>query len=65
MARVVIADSGPLIAFAWIDELGLLAELFGEVRIARSVRDECMAKPGADTRRIEEAIEAGWLVVTG
>ena len=63
MARVVIADAGPLIALACVDALILLRELFGKVYIPRSVRDECLAKPGADTRRIAEAIEEGWLVV--
>jgi len=64
MARVVIADAGPLIALACIDALGLLRELFDEVIIMGSVRDECLVKPGDDSRRISSAIEDGWLKVT-
>lgn len=63
MARVVIADAGPLIALACIDTLTLLRELFEEVFIMGSVRDECLAKPGDDSRRISRAIEDGWLKV--
>lgn len=63
MARVVIADAGPLIALACIDTLDLLREFFDEVFVAGSVRDECLAKPGDDSRRISSAIEDGWLKV--
>ncbi len=63
MARVVIADAGPLIALACIDALDLLRELFDEVIVTGSVRGECLAKPGDDNRRISSAIEDGWLKV--
>ena len=63
MARVVIADSGPLIALACVDALVLLRKLFDEVVITGSVRDECLAKPGDDSQRISRAIEDGWLKV--
>ena len=63
MARVVIADAGPLIALACIDTLTLLRELFEEIFIVEAVRDECQAKPGDDSRRISRAIEDGWLKV--
>lgn len=63
MAGIVIADAGPLIAFAVIDELAILQALFSSVVITDSVRDECLAKPGADAKRIEDAIATGWLVV--
>ncbi len=63
MARVVIADAGPLIALAFVDELELLRALFGQVQVTTSVLNECLAKPGSDARRIEAAIGAGWLMV--
>ena len=63
MARVVIADAGPLIAFATIDRPPILKGLFSELIITESVRNECAARPGADTRRIDAAIADGWLVV--
>ena len=61
MARVVIADAGPLIAFAGIDALAVLQKLFSEINITR---DECVAKPGADSQRIEAAIDEGWLITS-
>ena len=63
MAGIVVADAGPLIAFAVIDGLSILQQLFSSIVITDSVRDECLAKPGPDTKRIKAAIEAGWLVV--
>lgn len=63
MAGIVIADAGPLIAFAGIDELSVLPALFKQVSIANSVRRECMAKPGVDVQRITAAIDAGWLLI--
>ncbi len=61
MARVVIADAGPLIGLACIDVLEVLRALFGKVFITASVRDECLAKPGDDSSRISVALEEGWL----
>lgn len=63
MARIVIADAGPLIAFAIIDQLSILKTLFAEVCMTESVRDECLAKSGVDAQRINISIADGWLVV--
>ena len=63
MARVVIADAGPLTALAGIDELGILRDLFGQVAVPDAVKDECTAKKGRDAERIAAAISAGWLVL--
>ncbi|RLJ22876.1 DUF3368 domain-containing protein, partial [bacterium endosymbiont of Escarpia laminata] len=63
MARIVIADAGPLIAFAGIDGLSILQKLFSEITIVGSVKDECLAKPSVDAQRIEGALNNGWLVV--
>lgn len=57
MARVVIADAGPLIALAKLDALPLLGELFGSVLVPAAVHDECMAKDTLDSRRIGQAVE--------
>jgi len=62
MARIIIADAGPLIAFSSIDALAVLQKLFFEINIAEVVRHECLAKPGTDSQRIEAAIDEGWLV---
>ena len=56
MARIVIADAGPLIAFASVDLLFVLKALFSKLTITESVRAECGAKPGSDAQRIATAI---------
>jgi predicted nucleic acid-binding protein len=63
MARIVIADAGPLIALASIDVLPVLRGLFSQIYVTGSVRDECLAKAGADAQRIGAAIIEGWLHV--
>ncbi|MFB1488029.1 MULTISPECIES: hypothetical protein [unclassified Thiocapsa] len=63
MARVVIADAGPLIAFAGIDGLVVLRALFSRIRITGSVRKECLVTEGVDAQRIAAALREGWLVV--
>ena len=63
MARIIVADAGPLIAFAGVGQLELLRILFGEVVIPQSVKDECLAKPGEDAALIQQAITQGWLAV--
>jgi predicted nucleic acid-binding protein len=63
VARIVIADAGPLIALAGINQLSLLHSLFPALHMTGSVRDECLAKPGNDTDRIQAAVDEGWLIV--
>ena len=63
MARVVIADAGPLIAFAGIDGLCVLRALFSRTWITAAVRNECLAAEGVDAQRIAASIRDGWLVV--
>ncbi|QVL49994.1 MAG: DUF3368 domain-containing protein [Thiocapsa sp.] len=63
MARVVIADAGPLIAFAGIDGLVVLRALFSQIQITGSVRNECLVTEGVDAQRIAAALREGWLVV--
>ncbi|KAA3651094.1 MAG: DUF3368 domain-containing protein [Rhodocyclaceae bacterium] len=56
---MVVADSGPLIAFARLSALGVLHEMFGKVLVPRVVADECtfqLHRPGAQA--IAAAIEA-------
>ncbi len=64
MARIVIADAGPLIAFASIDALSVLRGLFSGIYVTESVKEECQGKPGIDARRIEAAVDEGWLVIS-
>ncbi len=60
---VVISDAGPLIALAKVDSLFVPRVLFSRIRIPEAVRDECVRKPGEDTRRIEQAVDDGWIDV--
>lgn len=58
---VVIADAGPLIALAKINQLHLLTALFGEVLITQAVADECLRGQSADAVLIKQALDSGWL----
>ena len=60
---VVVVDTGPLIALANTDTLSVLHHLFGRCCLPEAVRTECFARHEVDTRRIEQALGAGWLVV--
>lgn len=55
--EVVVSNTTPLIALAWLEQLDLLPQLFGQVHIPQAVFDEFRAKPGA-----VEIPEASWLV---
>ena len=64
MTRVVIADTGPLIALARIGQLDLLRRLYGRVVVPPAVHAELAIdsnRPGAKVLAGEFA--AGWIVV--
>ena len=60
--RVVIADAGPLIALARIDQLGLLPGLFGQISITTQIAAELLGG-GAfpDTPLLGAALSQPWL----
>jgi predicted nucleic acid-binding protein len=58
---VVIADAGPLIALAKINQLELLPALFSTVLITQAVADECLFSPSSDADLIAAALQVGWL----
>ena len=60
---VVVSDAGPLIALAKTDSLFIPRMLFSRIRIPEAVERECSQKPGDDSRRIEEAVQDGWIGV--
>ena len=65
MAKSVVADAGPLIAFGRIGKLDLLPQVLGEILVPNAVVAECLAdpeKPGA--RAIREALRARLLIKT-
>lgn len=58
--KVVVADSGPLIALARLDLLALLNRMFDEVQVPEVVFAECVARPElVDAKRIQSAADAG------
>jgi predicted nucleic acid-binding protein len=60
--KVVIADAGPLIALARINQLGLLARLFGTVTVTSPVVAEVLAGGDfPDTAALAQALTEPWL----
>ena len=60
--KVVVSDSGPLIALGRLDLLALLPALFAQVQVPQEVLIECLARPAnADAVRIQAAVAQGWL----
>jgi uncharacterized protein len=51
----VVSNTGPLIALAKADSLGILKALFETVLTPPAVQRELFAKVGAESRRLEEA----------
>lgn len=62
--QVIVADSGPLIALAILDQLPLLNQLFTEVLLPEEVFKECTVKPeSSGAKEITLATESGRLTV--
>ena len=63
MSRIIVADTGPLIALALVDLLPALSEMFSKVYIPHAVLAEAIhdaAKPGA--KAITTALAQGWII---
>jgi len=61
---VVVADTGPLIAFARLDLLALLPEMLGTLLVPEVVLDECLYVPARpDAQAIQQAADAGLLEI--
>lgn len=61
---VIIADAGPLIGLAHLQQLELLHQVFGEVLITNTVHAEILPTlEYADKTMMQAALEAGWLKV--
>ena len=58
--KVVVSDSGPLIALGRLDLLTLLPALFAQVQAPQEVLIECLARP-ANAVLIQAAVAQGWL----
>ena len=62
--RLVVADTGPLIALACLDLLELPAELFQQVLLTPTVLQECEAKPDrGEGVAIRREVDAGQLLL--
>ncbi|MEA1907014.1 MAG: hypothetical protein U9N12_08710, partial [Euryarchaeota archaeon] len=65
--RIAVSNSGPLTHLARIGRLNILKELFGTVVIPTDVKIEVVdcgkAEGAADAFLIEEATNAGWIVI--
>jgi uncharacterized protein len=58
LRKVVIADAGPLIAFARLGQLGLLTQVFAQVLVTEEVFAECTYRPDfPETQPIREAAQ--------
>ena len=57
---IIIADAGPFIALARIDQLSLLPALFGEVVVTEAVATELLAGVFTETTRLKAALSAPW-----
>jgi len=60
----VVSDTGPLIALAKVDHLRVLQQLYRRVEIPPAVHGELLAKPGAETPRLESAFRSFFDVTT-
>lgn len=62
MRKIVIADAGPLIAFARVQQLRLLPQMFERVLVTDEVIAECTVRPDfAESQAIQEAFKNQWL----
>ena len=52
----IVADTGPLIALAKVDQLGLLERLFSQVIITPAVHRELLAKAGPEAVQLDRAL---------
>jgi uncharacterized protein len=62
MGKVIVADTGPLIALALVELLPVLQKLFSDVYVPVGVLEEATkecSKPGA--KAIKLAVEKGWV----
>lgn len=60
--RVVVSDTTPLIALAWLEQLDLLPTLFESIHIPQAVHDELHRNP--DKIGSSDLMYAPWLMVT-
>lgn len=64
MTREIVADTGPLIALARVERLGLLQQLYGRIVVPSAVHTELAIgsdRPGA--RVLAKAFAEGWIGV--
>ena len=57
---IVVADAGPLIALARVNQLPLLPALFGEIVVTEAVEAELLSGVFAETAHLKAALSASW-----
>ena len=63
-AKVVVADTRPLIAIAYLDLYSLFPDVLGSVLVPKAVMDEIQVEPiRPDVVCINEAVEKRWLPI--
>lgn len=60
---IVVANAGPLIAFAQIGQLPLLPKLYGHIHIPGAALEEVVASGGRRAGAVDVAT-AEWIIVT-
>lgn len=64
MDKIIVADTGPLIAFAHLEFFEILPSIIGTVIVPKAVISECLYVPSRpDAIVIQSAISQGWLTV--
>lgn len=64
MSKIVVADAGPLIAFARLHQLGLLPQVFGRVFVTDVVFAECAGRADfPESPLIREALDKKQMVL--
>ena len=64
MTKIIVADSGPLIAFAHLELFAQLPSIVGTVIVPKIVLSECLYVPRRpDAIVIQSAIDNGWLTL--
>lgn len=62
MGKIIVADTGPLIAFAYLDLFSLFPSVLGTVLVPEAVISELHVEPARpDVRCIQAAIDKQWL----
>ena len=64
MTKIIVADAGPLIAFAHLELFAQLPSIVGTIIVPKTVLSECLYVPSRpDAEVIQSAKDKGWLTL--